>query len=52
MSENNQPENNQPISAGEELLAFALLSGVVIPAAFLGFCGAVGSAVWALEILL
>lgn len=44
-------DNQQPITAGEELLAFALLAGAAIPAAFVGFCGAVGFIVWALEIL-
>ena len=44
-------EEHQLITAGEEFLAFALLAGVAIPAAFTGFCGAVGFTVWALEIL-
>ena len=45
-------DDNQPITRGEEFLAFALLVGAVIPAVFVGFCGAVGFSVWALEILL
>ena len=44
-------EDQHPITPGEEFLAFALLAGVAIPAAFVGFCGAVGFTVWALEIL-
>lgn len=44
-------DDEQPITRGEEALAFALLSGAIIPALFTGFCGAVGFCVWALEIL-
>ena len=44
-------DDNQPITKGEEALAFFLLAGIAIPAAFVGFCGAVASCVWALEIL-
>ena len=44
-------DNHQPATRGEEALAFFLLAGVAIPAAVVGFCGAVGFCVWALEIL-
>ena len=43
-------DDNHPITRNEEALAFVLLVGGVIPAAFVGFCGAVGFCVWMLEI--
>lgn len=48
---NDNHHNQPPITRGEEALAFVLLAGAVIPAAFVGFCAGVGFCVWALEIL-